>query len=1842
MADLGKLWFGIGLKDNTDEDWARIIKNIEKKGAKLGISIDDKNLHSQINQALQNRKYTIDLSLAIKDDQLEAAIQRAYSRVYGAAGSMAGSIRPSREDQLIRAGAYAGSQQALERSRNALAELREARLKDAEAARQQKAANAELNNAMVKTNSIASQLRNEILGVYSIYTVQNFLRSVIEIGGEFEKQQIALGSILRDAGQATEIFSNIKNLAVVSPFGIRELTSYAKQLAAFSIPYNELYDTTKRLADISAGLGVDMSRIILAYGQVRSAEFLKGTELRQFTEAGIPLVQALAEKFTELEGRIVSAGDVMDMISKRKVSFENVKEVLWEMTETGGMFNNMQEELSESLAGKWSNLKDAYDIMLADIAESSSSIAKGMIEGLTDVMRNWEYLIPLIFSAASGLVVYKSSLVGLNLLHGRENASILKNAMLLKQKQANMLRVAQSYRTLTKAELGAIASSNKMTTADYRQLAVSGQLTKEYALRLMALGKLKAGQAGHIAQLLQISRAEMAAAVNAGRLRVTLSTIGVALRSLLFNPFTIVFAGLSAILELYTSWKQKDDEMERNIEELSQKASGGYKSIHNQLKQFEGIEVGGINDNSLISSIEQITEALKNYSPRYNDIQKEADGIENLADRYKHLLDALHETENAYKILEDIKDISEDANESTDGWFDESLRENVQDYSEALQDAQKKLRDLGKYSINIGSAIQAAMGLDGEYAKAASGKSLNEQISLLMDYSSAYGEVLRQLSGKAGRPALIAYFDAVRESNEVFKNEVLPDVESYSDYIKESLEAEGWDFSKLTKAQEDALRMAVLDFTKKIPDITEEARKKIEDEVLTVRFKLSPVIEDYDAKPVLGNYAKLMKSVSGNLFSEKELSNVHSAASAYELWNNRMKEAEEELASLKRMKEKAMTPEQKDYYEAELKASQAQYDSYKKAGDLLFNEEKKKKGRDVIADQWKERIKLIEKAISTYKEWAELEGKGKAYQRVQSNQTFSPVLSYIGTEEDISDPSKIWEKVLKEIPKDKKELVMEVGFKIEKSGQDKLKSDIDKSLKDVEEHIKKTTEQWNLYKNLLQSGVSGDVAMRLSFGGENPFANMAEQIKSEISKALEESRTTISMEQLLGMDEKSMDLTFGAELGGKLAKLVRQYKDADDEIYRNTLTSAAKLIAQNRSYEDQIVEIKRKANEDIKNLEAQRAKFGDESTDKAIAQRRENEQKEIADIMFEQFKNTDDWAKTFEDLDRLSTATIDRIIKKLEELKNTTGQNLDVTEFKELVNALKRLREESESRNPFKAVVEGINEYAEATKKLKQAREEFDKIKNEGTGSLTGISEESHTEEKTLGSGLTVKEKVTDKLIPKYKSLAQAEKDVTDADDEQKASSEKLREAFGNIIEIGSELIGTLGNLSLMFETLGNDSMADVLGMAEQVGNGLISIGQGALGMMSGNPLAIAKGAAIAIGGITGIISSIANFHDKKLDRAIEQSQLRAEKLKNTYDAIERGLERFLGTGKDLHLVEVDNDIAQLEKLNEKIAQLSKHNNSFASKYFLGKNIKEAEKYQKRVDAFNEGGAYGYQRQLLEEQIAELEKQRAAELDKKDVDQSKVADYEAQIAELKDKVADFSREVAESLYGINLKDWASQLGDSLYEAWQKGEDGAEAFKEKSAEILGSVMNDILKLSILEPAMQNLQEMLFGEDGKSGMFGSDFELSDSEIESIADELMGVSEKSDDYYDALDKLNEYMKKKYGVSMKEEEKEDSGGLSAGIKGITEDTADLLASYINAMRADVSLERGYIEKIANDLFPKISVLAQAQLTQLEAIARNTKETASNTSRNADLVGEIRDIINSARINKEKGFYMK
>lgn len=231
------------------------------------------------------------------------------------------------------------------------------------------------------------------MAVYASFSYAgNFLTSVREVTAQFELQRVSLGAILQDANKGEQIFSQIKQFALKSPISILDLTKYTKQLAAYKIGYDELFDTTKRLADISVGLGVDFQRLALLYGQVRATGYLRASEVRQATEAGIPLVEELAAKLTKANGELVTAADVMDMISKRAISFDMVKDVFTDMTSAGGAFYNMQEKQGNNLYGLWAKLGDAASVMYEQIG-NTGVVNEGMkeaIQMLTELMRNWK------------------------------------------------------------------------------------------------------------------------------------------------------------------------------------------------------------------------------------------------------------------------------------------------------------------------------------------------------------------------------------------------------------------------------------------------------------------------------------------------------------------------------------------------------------------------------------------------------------------------------------------------------------------------------------------------------------------------------------------------------------------------------------------------------------------------------------------------------------------------------------------------------------------------------------------------------------------------------------------------------------------------------------------------------------------------------------------------------------------------------------------------------------------------------------------------------------------------------------------------------------------------------------------------------------------------------------------------------------------------------------------------------------------------------------------------------------------------------------------------------------
>lgn len=445
MGSLGKMWFELGLKDLTDKD----IKAVEKrlKDLNVQVGLNSQSLKSSIENALRGQQFKIDV--VVDKANTTKLIQDAIAKAGINTNVSASDVRAKRIEEINKRiqNSYDESREKIKKLQEQVRKLRGEYSNTSSSANKYAGSLGGITKNMRTQFNLAVQLRNQLANIYSVYAAERFLTQIIEIGGEFQKQRVALQTMFKDATKADVLFGQIKELAVVSPFEFKELAGYTKQLAAFNIPYEEMYDTTKRLADISAGVGVDMGRIILAYGQVRSAEFLKGTELRQFTEAGIPLLEQLRKKFEELGETGITVGDVFDKISKREVSFQMVKDVLWDLTNEGGQFYNMQGALADTLAGKLSNLRDAYDVMLADIAESNNSTLSKGLDLITDTMSNWEELSDIILTVVATYGSYKAAIMILTVAQKVYNSSLGVSGLI------NFLRSTQMLTRATQAQI---------------------------------------------------------------------------------------------------------------------------------------------------------------------------------------------------------------------------------------------------------------------------------------------------------------------------------------------------------------------------------------------------------------------------------------------------------------------------------------------------------------------------------------------------------------------------------------------------------------------------------------------------------------------------------------------------------------------------------------------------------------------------------------------------------------------------------------------------------------------------------------------------------------------------------------------------------------------------------------------------------------------------------------------------------------------------------------------------------------------------------------------------------------------------------------------------------------------------------------------------------------------------------------------------------------------------------------------------------------------------------------------------------------------------------------------
>lgn len=263
----------------------------------------------------------------------------------------------------------------------------------------------ELRNQTQITVNMMGQLKAQIAAAFSIGAVTGFIKKMVETRAQFELQRVALGAILQDRDEANKIFSQVQQMALQSPFTIMGLEKATKQMAAFGFEAKNLVSNVKMIADLGAGLGVPLERIVLVMGHLKARNYLEGTMVRQFTNMGFNVLDELAKYYTEIEGKMVSVAEVQTRVKKKMVEFGDVEEVLKRVTSAGGMFYDMQKKQSESIWGQMQRITDAYDLMLNDIGRANEGPIKAALTLIRDLINHWRMLAPTIAAVGAAMTV---------------------------------------------------------------------------------------------------------------------------------------------------------------------------------------------------------------------------------------------------------------------------------------------------------------------------------------------------------------------------------------------------------------------------------------------------------------------------------------------------------------------------------------------------------------------------------------------------------------------------------------------------------------------------------------------------------------------------------------------------------------------------------------------------------------------------------------------------------------------------------------------------------------------------------------------------------------------------------------------------------------------------------------------------------------------------------------------------------------------------------------------------------------------------------------------------------------------------------------------------------------------------------------------------------------------------------------------------------------------------------------------------------------------------------------------------------------------------------------------
>lgn len=1362
---------------------------------------------------------------------------------------------------------------------------------------------------------------------FSVNSIKGFVEQVAEVRGQFELSQRSLEAILQNKPKADEIFNKTVELAVKSPFRIKDLVDYTRQLSAYRIESDKLYDTTKRLADVSAGLGVDMGRLILAYGQVKAAAYLRGSEVRQFTEAGVNMYGELQEYFKEVKGEAYTTAQIVDMISKRKVTFEDVEAIFQRMTDKGGTFYNMQAIQAETLQGKISNLKDAFDVMLNDIGKANEGTFKGMISSVTELLHSWKSIVNVAKIFAGFLVSIYVTTKLTNGAWGQTAANIMTShkrlgvfKALMAALTGDIAKLGSTFTTLgntIKASLplaaltAVIALVQELISVNNEYKESMAKNTKEYYTAQVRVEEIDAEAKTNIQKALQDLVKEM-------NQKGFEATIGVNISEeeaknqydILFKDYQEFLDNMRAIDAKYEANKKKgwlmgDDDIETDMQEytssmgeflqkgddirsiLAQVSKESVNLTDSQKEMFKQLAAGPQEGQSLLDYYAKVAKALK----EIGYIQSGWFGSK------QNMVGILGGTgNNGYDW-----GIGANADEQLSK-FALTYETYIKDLEEVRKEAQSVFGDVSKYKDE------------------ASKKKLQIQID---------NEALKRGWGDIERDMLYKTYNI---KVNIDKNNTQKEVSWVDDFISRFFAEKKYGISLVVKEIDDD--KAFEGFLGKGDQAAKAAKnwKEVEKRLAAVRKNQKEI--------------KIDDSIR-NIFKAGEIP------------------LGQKTISVDTVRKKV-----KAYKEAAIKeAKSLGVDPFEKQNNKL-SKRRAKAQRDIL----QERISLLKDMNAKYNELIKVESKEQAL--TDTRKYFKEAAQNVGwNANDILPDDASVIKRIREIGAKAKDIGKRGGyFRIAADIEFKIKDKEYTQLKDeVSQNIEDAFSGLDLFKKLKSEGLSEGLIKSMFGDIATSFADVNKKIDEGFNKY-----TTKAYETKYGKDKSKWSAETLAQYKKDMANTASVMQQSGEEVSKDYANKQKKLaeeikssnintfIELTKAYKTQLTEQlqldkwyaeeKIKIQENVADPKLQK-EYLDNLTKQYNQKTSENEWKS--------FQNSDMYIAIFENLDQASSRVLTAMKQKLESLR-TSLKDLSPEQLKQIVNQIENIDEKLVERNPFDGLGKNFSQYISFATKRKQLEEDYAKSLEKET-----LLESS---KKYQGDKVNTLEAEYNKTVEIYGAnskqaqqaklklqIAQAELDVilqqavaqgkiTEKQAEQIRNGQKIEKTLQDQLHsIGQGFSEVSGTISGTFEMLNDwglnidmsDEVQEVVGGLDKIGSSLDSIDLN-------HPLSVIKGTIGVIGGIGKTLGGIFGWgtKDKRLQREIEKHQKAIDKLKDAYDDLKEAMDNAY-------------DITKLSKYSDEMIKNLKLQNQNLQSMIAAENEKKKsdnskkEEWQKQIEANN-------------------------------------------------------------------------------------------------------------------------------------------------------------------------------------------------------------------------------------------------------------------------------------------------